>query len=208
LLLGDALRALLRHAALSYRLAWLSAADPDSPDRVRWLRAAARPFPTAWLSPRERTLEALDTRPRSVANQSPVTLAGTLGPVTIRHIGFDPVSTANVRDRTGRFDVTVTAKHRKFDSSGMVGGSAVRVSGQWEHRAPETASPALRLGQRRLAELAVRSWSDWITAELREVFEPSPQALTMQWSWEPGRDGAGNPLRYGVWCPSERRATP
>jgi hypothetical protein len=207
LLLGDALRALLRHAALCYRLAWVGAADPDSPARTRWLRAAGRPFPTAWRDPRERSLEALASRPRSVANRSAVTLVGTLGPVTIRHVGPDPVSTAVVSDRTGRFDVPVTAKHRKFDSSGMVGGSAVSVSGEWEHRAAETATPALRLGRRRLAELAVRSWSDWVTAELREVYEPTPQALTIRWSWEPGRDGAGNPLRYRVWCPEERSAT-
>jgi hypothetical protein len=207
LLAGDALRTVLRHVALRYRLTWLGATDPDSPERMRWLRMAAqRPFPTGWKPPRERSVTTLAHRPRAVRDGTPVTLAGTLGPVTIRHIGQTPVSTATLRERARSSEIVVTAKHRKFDSSGMVGGSAVRVSGSWEHRAPETAGPALRLERQRLADLATRSWSDWVTAELRQVYESSPQALTIRWSWEPGRDGAGNPLRYRVWFPDERES--
>jgi len=128
--------------------------------------------------------------------------------VTIRHVGEDPVATATLRGGARGSDVLVITKHQKFDSSGMVGGSSVEVSGQWEHRAREIAGPALRLGRRNLGELAAKSWSDWVTAELRRVFESIPEALTIRWSWQPGRDGAGNPLRYRVWFPEERRPLP
>jgi hypothetical protein len=201
---ADAIRAVLRHYALRYQLHWAGSALAGSPELSEWWRGASHPFASAARPPRRGSVPALAARPRSVRAGTPLTIEGLLVGLAVRHPAGKAISIATVRDARGH-EVTVAAKHRKLDSSGMVPGSFVRISGEWAKDIREIGKPALSVERLALNDLAEQSWTDWVTARMRGTYEPTPQAITAGWSWEPGVNGAGNPLRYRVWYEPERR---
>jgi hypothetical protein len=206
LAVANSLRSLLRHVALRGQLRW-AAADVEASSSREWLRAAAtRGFETAWQWPRLHTIASLADRRNRVPDGTQVSVQGILGQVQITHVADVPVTNALVRDLQGN-EIAITTKHRKADSGGMVEGCYVRVSGNWSRRDPRLQRPAVELMRHRLTELSGTSWTDWVTLRLRGIYEASPEALSVEWTWQPGTDGAGNQLRYKQWFAEERRPT-
>jgi hypothetical protein len=202
--LGTLTRRLLLHASLRRRLEWIATDVAGSTVQHRWLQAARLPRPTAWAPPEAQPIETLADGPDAVPPGTRVSVAGLVGPVVIEHHGGVASSHTTLSDANGK-SILVATRHRKLDSSGMVGGSYASVVGEWHPAASASGQPSLHLVRRRYLDLARQSWTDWVAEQLRASYEASPQGLATEWSWQPGSDGAGNQLRYAVWFAKGRR---
>ena len=193
---GKLLRRLLRHLALRETLRWIAADASAAPAQREWQKAAAGlAFDKPAKAPREVSIAKLVRNPRSVRSGATIAVTGLVGPVTITHKAGSANSKASLSDADGH-GIRIATKHRKMDSAGMVGGAYAAVVGEW---APARSGGTLHLIRTRYTDRAATSWTDWVTKRLRPVYEASPQGLATEWSWEPGADGAGNQLRYGLW---------
>jgi hypothetical protein len=166
------------------------------PRAQRWIRAAATlPFQGAAnddLVPIDRLAAQADRFDGQL-----VAVEGTVQALTITHRRGKTISRALLQD--GAASVPLLLAYIKLDAGGMVAGAAVRATGTWHASSPESDGPALHLARRNFGASRKENWRDWATSELAPVLEPVPHGLAASWSWQPGIDGAGNPLRYGVW---------
>lgn len=192
--IAEIIRGLLRAVALGYvaqgALAWGANAEPAQ----EWLRAAKLPF-AGYESPA--AVSVRDFRRRTSGKE--YTVSGVVTGVSITHRAGKAVSAVKI---AGDKESVITAalSHIKLDSGGMAPGAIVRVTGTWTTSIPWLpGGPALVVKRLSYAELGKRNWRDWVTGALRGVYAPIPHGLAAIWSWEPGIDGAGNPLYYGVW---------
>ncbi len=200
--LGNLLRQLLRHLALRNILKWISTDEATSPTKQEWSHAAASlKFESAIKAPRQVTIATLVKKPKSIAAGTRISVRGLVGPIKILHAGNKVISSASLSDAS-KHAISIVAHHRKLDSAGMVGGSYAAVVGEWT---PAKSGGSLLLVRHRYLELASSSWTDWVTNKLRPIYEASPQGLATEWSWQPGKDGAGNQLRYGLWFSGTRQ---
>jgi len=141
---------------------------------------------------RTRKPTATRTKPAGTAIEGKVTS------VTIEHRDRKAISTVVVVTDAG--EETVVLPGIKFDSSGAVAGSYVRLicsSPQqlnWGNKV--TGRQLLRY---ELASNAKTNWGDWLAYQSRDLFNAWPNGVVAEWTLQPGSDGAGNPLRYGVW---------
>jgi hypothetical protein len=198
---GNTIRGLLRHLTLIDVLRVIDRSGDWTATKKQWV-AAARAL--RFASPAERVkrvpLATLARRPKSVRQNTRIEVSGRLGMVHIGHIGaHKAISRAALSDSAGN-SVTLEARHRKMDSAGMVEGCYVRAVGDWQAGPQNT----VLLARHRYTEAADSSWIGWVTLRLRPMYEASTQGLATEWSWERGRDGAGNQLRYGLWGSNDR----
>lgn len=200
---GDLIRELLEAIAIGRYVAWAARWHAQSKAAQELLAGARKkPIATAYQAPPLVSISSLAAKPEAKDGQE-VSIEGVLGDVTIVHLGRKAISSATVLDARGR-SVTVTIPYIKLDSSGMVPGSYVRIAGVWQQSSKEVkGAPALMIDRLNLGDLSRRSWSDWIRARLHQIYETVSHNLAASFSWELGTNGAGNPLRYGVWFESE-----
>lgn len=195
---GDLLRSLLRAIALGYQASWDLGWPAGSEPARSWLRKAKDlTFPSMIKPPAAVSIASLTGNP-AAADGKMASIEGKLSPVTIVHRGRKVISSAQVSDAAGR-SVTIALPYIKLDSGGMAPGCHARVSGTWKTSSAEATGPALLVDRLNFGELAKASWSDWATGQIRGIFQAVPHGLAASWSWEPGMDGPGNPLRYGIW---------
>jgi hypothetical protein len=202
--LGDAQRALLTAAAV-VDVAGFVAADAAGLDRRglpqreairRWVTAARRVDQDVAVPP-DRSVS--DVTGGAVPAGQSVTVAGTVGPVSVTHRLGKAVSTAQLTEAGGA-TLTIALSHIKLDSGGLVEGAAAAVTGTWRTGVAWLEGGDAFLVERHKTErLARRTWTGWLAAEVRDVWTATPHALAVRSSWQPGVDGAGNPLRFGVW---------
>lgn len=203
--LGDLIRDLLGAVVLGHYVAWLAKWPENTTPTRHWLRAARDlPFPGKFKAPHAASIATLAAKP-TASDGKALTIEGVLGSVQIVHRGRKAISSAPVSDGNGK-SVTIAIPYIKLDSGGMVPGAYVRVSGTWQKGSTEVDGPALLIDRLNLGELSRQSWSDWATLQLRPILESVPHGLAAGWSWEPGVDGAGNPLRYRTWFPKRDRS--
>jgi hypothetical protein len=195
---GNLTRQLLRAIALGQYVAWIASWPANAPLAREWLLAAGRlPFAANSKPCATAAVANLAARP-ATADGKLVTVEGKLGAVKIVHRKRKVISSAPVSDAKGK-SITIAIPYCKLDSGGMVPGAYVEVSGTWQKQSKEVSGSALLIDRLSFGELGKRAWRDWATAQLAHVFAPVPHGLAASWSWEPGSDGAGNQLRYGVW---------
>jgi hypothetical protein len=191
---AEIIRGLLRAIALGYvaegALAWGTKTDPAQ----EWIQAARLPF-TGYESPP--AIPVRQFKKRKSGQEYAIT--GVVTSVSITHRAGKAVSAVTVAsDKDSR--ITAALSHIKLDSGGMVPGAIVRVTGTWTDSVKWLpGGPALVVKRLSYAELGKKGWRDWVTGAIRDVYAPIPHGLAAIWSWEPGIDGAGNPLYYGVW---------
>ena len=191
---AEIIRGLLRAIALGYvadgALAWGAKTDPAQ----EWIQAAQLPF-TGYESPPAIPVRQFKKR----KSGQEVTFTGVVTSVSITHRAGKAVSAVKIAsDKDSQ--ITAALSHIKLDSGGMVPGAIVRVTGTWTGSIPWLpGGPALVVKRLSYGELGKKGWRDWVTGAIRDVYAPIPHGLAAIWSWEPGVDGAGNPLYYGVW---------
>lgn len=189
LLLGYALGSVLESAVAGPRSGgafdeWVDGAQQAAAWRsaVKWPRAAS----LRWLT----------TQP-DAADGTERTIQGRVVSVAISHRGRKAISKVTITD--GTHEVVAVLPYIKADSGGMGGGSYARIAGTWRAHSTEAGGPALEISRRSLTALGEAGWHEAATRQVADVFVPVPHALAIEWSWEPGVDGAGNQLRYGTW---------
>jgi hypothetical protein len=191
---AEIIRGLLRAIALGCvaqgALAWGGKMDPAR----EWIEAARLPF-TGYESPPAVPVRQFKKR----KSGQEVTLTGVVTSVSITHRAGKAVSAVKIASDKDN-QITAALSHIKLDSGGMVPGAIVRVTGTWTDSIPWLpGGPALVVKRLSYGELGKKGWRDWVTGALRDVYAPIPHGLSAIWSWEPGVNGAGNPLYYGVW---------
>lgn len=202
--LADAQRALLTAATVG-DLAGYVAADAAGLDRRglpqreatrRWVTAARRPEQGVAAAP-DRSVA--DVTGGAVPAGESVTVTGTVGPVSVTHRFGKAVSTAQLTDAPGS-TLTIALSHIKLDSGGLVEGAAAAVTGAWRTEVSWLeGADAFLVERHKTDRLARRTWAGWLAAEVRDAWTATPHALAVRSSWQPGVDGAANPLRFGVW---------
>lgn len=195
--IADAIRLslLLRSAArvVTWKSGW-----GESSALLRTWRAAARDksFATVFRPPPLKQLGAFATSPPSSGQR--VSIEGWIGPIAINHRGRKAISTAAITDRAGH-TLQIGLPYIKLDSGGIVANTYVRFVGTYQLQHDDFDGPVFIPARRSLTQDSRHSWMDWLTLALMPVTTSVPHNVCGQWSWAPGRDGAGNPLRYGTW---------
>jgi hypothetical protein len=121
---------------------------------------------------------------------------GTLGAVKIVHKGQKVISSASLFSDNGE-SISLVLPYIKLDSGGLVEGAAARVTGIWNAHSSEVQGSALSVARRNLE--AEKTWTSWVDQNIGMIFSEVPHGLDIGWSWEPGANGASNPLRYNTW---------
>jgi hypothetical protein len=199
--MGEALRA---HAT-ALVATWVSGWATGGGAWTQWCKASALPFARPVRDARSVDLSALARNP-STENGRTVKVAGVVETVKIRHkdAGRKVISSVVVRAARGA-TIAASIPFVKADSGGLVPGAWCELTGIWRKSSKDVlGDPALELDRIAFAELGKRSWVDWVRAEIASVFWYPSHAINGAWTWERGRDGAVNPLRYGVWYRSGR----
>jgi hypothetical protein len=138
----------------------------------------------------------LRKHPRVNSEQAVV---GTVADVSIRHKDRKAYSSATLVDAAGK-ELAAAIPKIKVDSGGAAIGGAARARGRWEQDLRWVDSgQGLLLGFKQDTRLSRTSWPSWLTVEMRPVFRVISHGLDFETSWDPGKSGAGNPLRYSVW---------
>jgi hypothetical protein len=199
---GDLIRDLLEAIAIGRYVAWTARWHGEAKVAQQLLSVAQElSLPSAYQAPPLVSISSLAANPAAKDGQE-LSLEGVLGDVTIVHLRRKAISSAPVLDARGR-SVTITIPYIKLDSGGMVPGSYVRIAGLWQKSSKEVnGAPALLIDRLNMGDLSRQSWSDWMRGHLHQIFQTVPHNLAASWSWEPGANGAGNSLRYGVWFES------
>ena len=192
---AEVMRGLLRAIALGYvaesALAWGAKTDPTQ----GWIEAARKlPF-DGYVSPV--AIPVGQFKKRKTGQE--YTIAGIVAGVSITHRAGKAVSAVKIASDKDT-QITAALSHIKLDSGGMVPGAIVRLTGTWNDSVKWLpGGPSLVVKRLNYGELSRTGWRDWVTAGIRGVYAPIPHGLAALWSWEPGSNGAGNPLYYGVW---------
>ena len=196
---GNLLRLLLQSITLGSYAAWLGNWEPDMKIADDWIKAAKKlPFD---VQAKDRFITVNDFLKSRRADDAAVSIAARIKSVAISHMGQNAVSLAELADdsKDGQ-TLNLTIPYIKLDSTGMVPGASVRLTGKFSSKVKWlNGKSALVLDRLKYTELKKTSWRYWVTAELRSVFDLIPNGLAAEWSWEIGCNGAANPLRYGVW---------
>jgi len=200
--LADLMRRQLRAQALGEKLGWVVGWGEAGSEWEQWVKAAqeSSTSQSSYRWPGTLQIRSLATSPERFDNRA-VVVEGVVKGIAIRHKGpeREVISTATVS--FGDATITASLPFIKIDSGGLVPGAWCRLAGIWRASSEDAlGEPALEVDRLSYKELVKSSWFDWVSDRIAPIFTPIPHALAASWSWEPGTDGAGNPLRYGVWC--------
>jgi hypothetical protein len=202
--IASALRLALRAVAAARYVEWIAEWPEDSPLFQEIRKAArARSFPSRYSEPPLRRIEDLAGAPADFDGRD-LCIEGRIGPVTVIHEGSKVLSVASVTDATGSV-IAAGVPHYKIDSVGLVAGSYARLSGTFRISSAEFSGPTLIVDRRDLTTDSETSWSDWLSLRLLPILTVIPHGLCVETGWTRGRDGPGNPVRYGVWSANKRR---
>ena len=192
---AEVMRGLLRAIALGYvaesALSWGNKMNPTQ----EWIKAAQDlPF-EGYIPPQ--AIPVSQFKKRKTGKE--YTIAGYVAGVTITHRADKAISAVKIASDK-ETQITAALSHIKLDSGGMVPGAIVRLTGTWTDSIKWLpGGPALVVNRLNYGDLSKKGWRDWITCAIRGTYSPIPHGLAAIWSWEPGVNGAGNPLYYGVW---------
>ena len=182
----------------------------DTEGRILWpvqsvqeeLDAAARlTLRSKKKLPTQLSVRTLARQPNSQLDR-PVSISGLISSIEITHDGEKAVSHIRVRDVMSESEVAAELHGIKVDSGGMVPGSVATIAGTWRNPQSDEA-PALFVGRFALQEASSETWEDWLAWKASPIYQAVPHELLVEWSWEPGFDGAGNPIRYDVYARSQ-----
>jgi len=196
---GNLLRCLLQSIVLGNYAVWLGTWEPSAQLADDWIKAAKKlPFD---VPAKVQFISVSNFLKSRRASNAVVNIAARIKSVTISHKGQTAISLAElVDDPKDNQTVNLTIPYIKMDSTGMVPGAFVRLMGKFSSKVEWlNGKSAIVLERVKYTELKKKSWRYWVTAELRSAFDPIPNGLAAEWSWETSGNGAGNPLRYGVW---------
>lgn len=214
LVLGDALRAMLRAEALGRFSLAVTLGGTSNPLFVRWSGRAAK------LSIRRPPVQVgarpadLVTRPRR--ERQATTVRGTVArKVTVPQRGASGpklVDFYEITDGSGA-SITVVSPYFSLTSVGATRNSPTRITGPWStdikslHLRPGTDRTliadfpdiGLEVDRLQLTDSAKDDWWAWSTVEIRDCYDARPNSLDLSWGWT--TNGGGNILRYGQWSP-------
>ncbi|GMU40062.1 MAG: hypothetical protein AMXMBFR23_09280 [Chloroflexota bacterium] len=195
---GRLIRGQLAAISAGHAVEWDTMWGAEGADFKAWCAAAAATSPgSGYRAPRSAAISSLASRPAALDGEER-TVSGRVTAVEITHRGRKAISRATLTD--GTREVTVVLPYIKIDSGGLVPGAWASVSGTWRATSTEAGGgPALEVDRRAIASLGRTHWSERLLQMTDHIFWPVPHGLAVEWSWEPGTDGAGNQLRYGTW---------
>lgn len=195
---GRLIRGQLSAISAGHAVEWDTMWGAEGTDFKAWCAAAEATSPgSGYRAPRAASIATLAGRPAQNDGEER-TVQGRVTAVEITHRGRKAISRATITD--GAAEITVILPYIKLDSGGLVPGAWARISGTWRAASTEAGGgPALEVDRRALTTLGRTHWSERLLSMTDHIFTPVPHGLAVEWSWEPGTDGAGNQLRYGTW---------
>jgi len=199
-----ALRLALRAISAARYMEWI-AEWPEDSTTLREIRKAAKKksFSSRYSEAPITRIEQVTRKPGKFDGQN-ICIEGRIGPVTVIHEGAKELSVTSVTDAKGSV-VAAGVPHYKIDSVGLVAGAYARLSGAFKVSSAEFSGPTLIIERRNLSRDGEASWSDWLSLRLLPILTVVPHGLCVETGWTRGRDGPGNPVRYGVWSANKRR---
>lgn len=194
---AEVIRFALEASALSERLTFLCRLPHQYGPLARWMSAARK---LTWSHSSDAVaLHEASSPPSKRTEGAIITMQGRIQSLQISHRARKAISSATLRDGRGD-DVIVAIPYIKLDSGGLVPGSVARITGRYSRRVEWLENSSALIVKRKSYQRSGQfSWREWVKVELRPIFEAVPHGLEVSWSWEKGRNGAGNQLRYGVW---------
>jgi hypothetical protein len=195
---ANLLRAQLFEIALAAAVLWDNGWNLPQ-RRRRWIKAAQKASrrKAGYRWPRETTISWLSGTGRNRADGSERTVAGRVTAIHIQHTGGKAVSKVTLS--SGSHQLTAVLPHIKIDSGGLSVDSWCRMAGTWRADSTETDGAALHVDRRSLSALSAKGWPEAALGELLGEFTPIPHALNLEFSWQPGLDGAAKQLVYESW---------
>lgn len=202
--IANAIRAMLLVKSTARYARWLAGWTGDSPQFARWSHAAkTRKFASNAVDVAPTRLADIVAAPGEFDGKY-VGVEGKVGPISIVHRNRKPISSCTIHDDSGSY-VRIGLEHIKLDSGGLVMGAYARIAGHYSIRRDDFDTPVLVPDRRNFGEDSKTSWLDWLALEIMPSYWSVPHGLAIEWSWIPGRDGAGNLLQYGTWANERRR---
>jgi len=189
--IGDCLRALLTAVCIGRWVSWtLLRHDPYMGSNRVFGRAEDLPAFAPLAAPTVLDLDEVARDPASYDGQV-VTIQGVVsGAVT----AVGDVSTAQLRGTTG--SIAVRTDYVRLDEAGVCDGACVRATGTVHLQGGDVS---LTVGYDDLDQASASSFHGWLRGQTGQIFRAVPHDLLLSTSWQPGFDGAGNQLRYGIW---------
>lgn len=201
---ADGLRSVLLIASAARMLGWMAGWPEDSPFFARWVQVAKT---TAF---RQAVTRIKPTSLSEIANNMHefdgmrISVEGRVGSITIIHRGQKSISSTTLTDASGA-QIRIGLPYIKIDAGGLVPGTFARITGRYASRHEDFDSPVLIPERRNLTDEAGASWLAWLALEMQPFHWSVPHNLSMEWTWSPGGEGPGNPLKYRIWASNERR---
>lgn len=198
--IANTLRYLLFSLSMSKYVEWVCGYEMDFKIVNKWIEAAKKlkfkklplPFKVVGIS-------KLISESKKF-NGIQIAVQGQVQSVKIVHKNLKVISSAILTDSGGNI-MTIVLPHIKIDSGGIVPGGYLRICGTWRTSSKEnTGFPALEVDRIDLTTESKTNWSAWVMLHLRYNFEQVPHSINANFSWEPGENGAINPIRYGTFC--------
>jgi len=189
--LGALMGELMHAITLGWYVAWLTKGHGSQEALRSWV-SAAKTFPFATTSSPRATvdLSTLAGRP----DGDPVSIEGVIDAMDL--LGANGAAIASISDGHGE-TVDIFSSEAGLDTQGMSPGAYVHVSGRWQSASNVVNGPAVLIDTVHLPDSPSLTWDGWVIDQMRPILAPS--ALAARCSWEPGNDGAANPLQYGSW---------
>jgi hypothetical protein len=199
---ATALRLALRAISAARYIEWIAEWPEHSAAFQEIKKAAKKSFSSRYSEPPLTRIEEVTKKPAKFDGED-ICIEGRIGPVTVIHLGEKVLSVTSVTDAKGAV-VAAGVAHYKIDSVGLVAGSYARLSGAFKVSSAEFSAATLIIDRRNLSADSEASWSDWLSLRLLPILTVVPHGLCIETGWTRGRDGPGNPVRYGVWSANKR----
>jgi hypothetical protein len=197
--LGDSIRNILVAIAGSAYLERLARIGDLGSAEGGWRQAATRSTTDVGSSPIAFAHVALaDVSTGQTNVGAAIEVQGRIDGLQIKHSAGHSRSYLRLTDDAGAH-VYAHAAYMKLDSGGASIGGAARIQGMWGADLEWVPGhKSISIYRRPLLDHADFSWQSWLLAKLRAVYVPYPNSLSLHASFEPGAQGAVNPLSYGM----------
>jgi hypothetical protein len=195
--IGQLLREIIYSVALAKWIAWTANWNASLALPKTWSKYAAKLKIYSSASYPVTPIASINSDPTKFDGKF-INVQGEIGEVTILHLKRKAISSANIKDASGN-SINIVIPYIKFDSTGITPGSYAQVCGVFQSTNKElNGGAALSMDLISLSEESKTDWLSWTKLQLRGIYTEIPHYINTQFSWQPGSDGAINPIKYNT----------